>query len=60
MLLYQMLPKQIADALTKNEEVKAEEFDVATIFFSDIVGFTNISAKSSPVQVISPINLQKK
>lgn len=52
MLLYQMMPKQIADALKKNEEVKAEEFDVATIFFSDIVGFTNISSKSSPVQVI--------
>lgn len=51
MLLYQMMPKQIADALKKNEEVKAEEFDVATIFFSDIVGFTNISSKSSPVQV---------
>lgn len=50
-LLYQMLPKEIAKQLKQNQEVKTEEFIQATIMFSDIVGFTNISSRSSPLQV---------
>ncbi|GFR60735.1 guanylate cyclase 32E [Elysia marginata] len=50
-LLYQMLPKSVADQLKQNEVVTAENFSEATIFFSDIQGFTQISARSSPIQV---------
>ena len=50
-LLYQMLPKSVADQLKRNEVVTAETFSEATIFFSDIQGFTQISARSSPIQV---------
>ncbi|KAH3819885.1 hypothetical protein DPMN_121629 [Dreissena polymorpha] len=50
-LLYQMLPKQVADQLKQNKEVNTEEFMNATIMFSDIVGFTQISSRSSPLQV---------
>ena len=50
-LLYQMLPKEIAKQLKQNQEVNTEEFIQATIMFSDIVGFTNISSRSSPLQV---------
>ena len=50
-LLYQMIPKPIAEQLKMNENVSAEFFTESTIFFSDIVGFTKISARSSPIQV---------
>ena len=39
-LLFQMLPKTVVDQLKKNQSVTAEAFDVTTVFFSDIVGFT--------------------
>ena len=51
LLLYQMLPQPVADLLRKNAEVNAETFAEVTVFFSDIVGFTAICAKSSPIQV---------
>ncbi|WAR25643.1 GCY19-like protein, partial [Mya arenaria] len=50
-LLYQMLPKEVAEQLKQNQEVSTEEFPHATIMFSDIVGFTNICSRSSPLQV---------
>ena len=51
-----MLPKSVAEQLKKDEAVGAEQFSEVTIFFSDIVGFTAISARSSPIQV-STLNI---
>nr|XP_006813370.1 PREDICTED: atrial natriuretic peptide receptor 1-like [Saccoglossus kowalevskii] len=55
-LLYQVLPKPVAEKLKRGEAVQAEAFDSVTIFFSDIVGFTALSASSTPMEVIALLN----
>ncbi|CAH0563498.1 unnamed protein product [Brassicogethes aeneus] len=55
-LLHRMLPKYVAESLKKGDKVEAEIFDCVTIYFSDIVGFTELSAVSTPLQVIDLLN----
>ena len=50
-LLYSVFPKHIADALRNGQKVAPENHDLVTIFFSDIVGFTDISAKLDPLKI---------
>ncbi|XP_052083557.1 uncharacterized protein LOC127720848 [Mytilus californianus] len=56
MLLYQLLPQSVAEMLKKGEQVDAEQYNESTMFFSDVVGFTSISAASSPLQVVDMLN----
>lgn len=47
-LLHNILPAAIAVRLQGGEETIAEVFPEVTVFFSDIVGFTDLSAKLGP------------
>ena len=55
-LLHQMLPSKVAKQLVEGQEVTAEAFECVTVYFSDIVGFSVFSAKSSPHQVVNLLN----
>nr|AAG23826.1 guanylyl cyclase [Heterodera glycines] len=55
-LLYRMLPKQVADKLKLGQSVEPETFDCVTVFFSDVVSFTTIASKCSPLQVVNLLN----
>uniref|UniRef100_A0A7S1DAK1 Guanylate cyclase n=1 Tax=Cyclophora tenuis TaxID=216820 RepID=A0A7S1DAK1_CYCTE len=50
-LLFDVFPRHVAEALRDGRRVEAEAFDCVTIFFSDIVGYTTISANLTPKKV---------
>ncbi|XP_004573462.1 retinal guanylyl cyclase 2 isoform X2 [Maylandia zebra] len=55
-LLTQMLPPSVAEALKVGGTVEPEYFDQVSLYFSDIVGFTTISANSEPIEVVDLLN----
>ncbi|VDL75233.1 unnamed protein product [Nippostrongylus brasiliensis] len=55
-LLYRMLPRQVAEKLKLGQTVEPESYESVTLFFSDVVSFTTIAAKGSPLQVVNLLN----
>ncbi|XP_072361836.1 retinal guanylyl cyclase 2-like [Scyliorhinus torazame] len=55
-LLTQMLPPSVSESLKTGCNVEPEYFDQVTLYFSDIVGFTTISAMSEPIEVVDLLN----
>jgi len=55
-LLHQILPPKIASLLSRGLKVEAEEYDPVTIFFSDIVGFTDLSSSLPPQKVMDMLD----
>ncbi|CAG0893744.1 unnamed protein product, partial [Cyprideis torosa] len=54
-LLYNMMPKTVAEDLIQGKAV-AHSFTSVTIYFSDIVGFTELAARMKPEEVVSMLN----
>lgn len=57
-LLYQMIPKSIADKLRSGHPPLStcQEFDSVSILFSDIVSFTPMCSRLGPMQVVGVLN----
>ncbi|KFM56845.1 Soluble guanylate cyclase 88E, partial [Stegodyphus mimosarum] len=57
-LLYQMIPKQVADRLRRGEAAvdTCQYFDCVTVLFSDVVTFTEICSRIAPMEVVSMLN----
>jgi adenylate cyclase len=55
-LLLNILPSAIAERLKEDQGIIAESFTEATILFSDVVGFTQMSARISPVELVYLLN----
>lgn len=55
-LLFNMLPRDIAKRLQDEPGHIADHYHRATVLFADIVGFTSLSSKLPPIDVVSFLN----
>jgi len=55
-LLLNTLPVKVVKDLKENGKTAPESFENVTVYFSDIVGFTNISTQLEPVVLIGELN----
>lgn len=55
-LLLNILPASIAERLRSGEAVIADRFDELTVLFADCVGFTEMSSRLPPAQVVDQLN----
>lgn len=55
-LLANMLPKDTADELKNTGKASSHKFDMATVLFSDIQGFTKIAEQMNPEKLIDELD----
>lgn len=55
-LLYNMLPRTVADDLRAGRTVEPAHYENVTLFFSDVVGFTTICERLQPWDVVDLLN----
>ncbi|XP_045166863.2 adenylate cyclase, germination specific-like [Mercenaria mercenaria] len=56
-LLYQMLPRPIADRLKRKSAVESEFFKSCTVMFTSVVDFIQLSIEYSPMELIDLLNI---
>ena len=55
-LLLNILPEDIASELKAEGSVTAKKHELATVFFSDFEGFTNLAAQVSPEELVNELD----
>jgi len=55
-LLLNILPRDIAAILKKEQRVIADQYESASILFADMAGFTKLSAKLPPREMVTLLN----
>jgi guanylate cyclase len=55
-LIHSMLPKETAERLKNDKSLVADAYPEASILFADIVGFTSLSTKMSPTEMVDLLN----
>jgi class 3 adenylate cyclase/HAMP domain-containing protein len=55
-LLLNVLPAPIADRLKSGAEIIVDRFDAVSVLFADIVGFTSLSAHTTPEKLVTMLD----
>lgn len=56
-LLLNILPNPIVDRLKQSSETIADSFEEVTVLFADLVGFTKLASRLSPIDLVEQLNI---